>query len=115
MGQQCRTAFIESDGQRLIRLHLLNDGRSDDNGFFFYIDLIVIERDLCLECFDIDGLIRIGQRCGGWGRMFSALRIIPRPIRNWLYVRVARNRYRLFGKGDICALPDPALRARLIG
>ena len=27
----------------------------------------------------------------------------------------ARNRYALFGKGDMCAIPDPAFRARLIG
>lgn len=35
------------------------------------------------------------------------------PKREWLYRRIARNRY-LFGKTDICAAPDPRLRARLL-
>ena len=63
---------------------------------------------------DFDALIRVGQRSGGWGRVFLALRLLPRPLRDWLYARVARNRYRMFGRGDMCALPDPAFRARLL-
>jgi predicted DCC family thiol-disulfide oxidoreductase YuxK len=42
------------------------------------------------------------------------LRLLPRPAQDWLYRRLARNRYRLFGRTDICALPDPELRARLM-
>lgn len=30
--------------------------------------------------------------------------ILPAPIRNWCYDRVARNRYRVFGKHDACIL-----------
>ena len=63
---------------------------------------------------DFDALIRVGQRSGGLGRVFMALRLLPRPVRDWLYARVARNRYRMFGRGDMCALPDPAFRARLL-
>ncbi len=64
---------------------------------------------------DFDAVIRVGERSGGWGRLLSVLRLIPPRPRGWLYARVARNRYAMFGRGDICALPDPALRARLIG
>jgi predicted DCC family thiol-disulfide oxidoreductase YuxK len=63
---------------------------------------------------DFDALIRVGQRSGGLGHLFAVLRMIPRPIRNWLYARVARNRYALFGRGDMCAVPDPKVRARLL-
>lgn len=63
---------------------------------------------------DFDALIRVGQRSGGWGRLFAALKLLPRPARDWLYQRVARNRYAMFGRGDMCALPDLALRARLL-
>ncbi len=63
---------------------------------------------------DFDALIRVGQRSGGWGRLSLVLRVIPRPIRDWLYARIARNRYALFGRGDMCALPDPDFRARLL-
>lgn len=63
---------------------------------------------------DFDALIRVGSRSGGVGHVFVALKILPRPVRDWLYQRVARNRYAMFGRGDMCALPDPAFRARLL-
>ncbi len=63
---------------------------------------------------DFDALIRVGRRSGGWGRLCFVLRVIPRPVRDWLYARIARNRYALFGRGDMCALPDPNFRARLL-
>lgn len=63
---------------------------------------------------DFDAVIRLGERAGGVGRLCSVLRVLPRPVRNWLYARVARNRYAMFGRGDMCALPDPAFRARLL-
>jgi predicted DCC family thiol-disulfide oxidoreductase YuxK len=30
--------------------------------------------------------------------------IIPKPIRNWFYDRIARNRYKVFGKHDTCLM-----------
>lgn len=63
---------------------------------------------------DFDAVIRLGERAGGWGRVCLLLRLVPRPLRDWLYARVARNRYAIFGRGDMCALPDPAFRARLM-
>ena len=63
---------------------------------------------------DFDAMAEVGLRCGGWGRLLGLLRLIPKPLRDWLYARVARNRYAVFGRGDICAIPDPAFKARLI-
>ncbi len=62
----------------------------------------------------LDAVIRAGRRVGGPGSLLQPLRLLPRPLQDWLYRRIARNRYRLFGRADICAIPDPALRARLI-
>jgi len=39
----------------------------------------------------------------------------PRPLRDWLYDRVARNRYRLFGRYDACVVPGPEWRERMLG
>lgn len=64
---------------------------------------------------DFDAMAEVGLRSGGWGRLLGLLRLIPKPLRDWLYARVARNRYAVFGRGDMCAIPDPAFRARLIG
>jgi predicted DCC family thiol-disulfide oxidoreductase YuxK len=55
-----------------------------------------------------DGVIAILRALPGWS-WCGALRWMPRPIRDWVYDRVARNRYRIFGRYDVCALPNPAL------
>ncbi|MCR9089584.1 MAG: DCC1-like thiol-disulfide oxidoreductase family protein [Rhodobacteraceae bacterium] len=62
----------------------------------------------------MEAIVRIGERLGGTGRIASAMRVLPRSAREWIYRRVARNRYR-FGRSDMCALPDPELQRRLIG
>ncbi|MCU0826756.1 MAG: thiol-disulfide oxidoreductase DCC family protein [Tabrizicola sp.] len=49
---------------------------------------------------------------GGPWRAVVLLRLVPRPIRDWLYDRIARNRYRLFGRLDSCPLPPAGLRER---
>ena len=37
--------------------------------------------------------------------MLRVLRHVPRPVRDWVYSFVARNRYRWFGKRATCKLP----------
>jgi predicted DCC family thiol-disulfide oxidoreductase YuxK len=39
---------------------------------------------------------------------------IPARLRNWLYDRIALNRYGLFGKYDVCSLPTPDHQARYL-
>ncbi|WP_150522845.1 thiol-disulfide oxidoreductase DCC family protein [Roseibium sediminis] len=63
---------------------------------------------------DMEAIIHAGKRLGGLGNLVLALKVLPRPLRDWLYRKVARNRYRLFGKGDMCAIPDPDFQKRLI-
>lgn len=63
-----------------------------------------------------DGVIALGRRLGGWPRAGAALlAALPRPLRDALYRVLARHRYALMGRADLCALPDPDLRRRLIG
>jgi predicted DCC family thiol-disulfide oxidoreductase YuxK len=40
--------------------------------------------------------------------------VIPRPIRDFFYDRVASSRYRIFGRVDACMLPPPEVRARFL-
>jgi predicted DCC family thiol-disulfide oxidoreductase YuxK len=62
----------------------------------------------------LDAYIRVGNRLGGIWRVLSVLRVIPRPLQYILYRFIARNRYRFFGKADLCTLPDPQVQKRLI-
>ena len=52
-----------------------------------------------------DGSIHVISALGGPWRMFSAARIIPRRWRDALYRTLARNRYRWFGRRNVCYLP----------
>lgn len=47
-------------------------------------------------------------------RWTSVARKLPRALRNWLYDRIARNRYRMFGRRERCWAGDPALAARIV-
>jgi predicted DCC family thiol-disulfide oxidoreductase YuxK len=62
----------------------------------------------------LDAIVRAGARMGGWGRFVSPFGLLPRAVQDWLYRRMARNRYALFGRTDMCAVPDPRLRKRLM-
>ena len=40
--------------------------------------------------------------------------VVPRPLRDWAYARIARNRYRWFGRRDSCMVPIPELQQRFL-
>lgn len=46
--------------------------------------------------------------------LLGAFWIVPRPVRDWLYRLIARNRYRWFGRRDTCMMPTPELQARFL-
>lgn len=51
-----------------------------------------------------DAVLRIARELPYWG-WTSVFLLIPRPLRDAVYDVVARNRYRLFGRRDVCMLP----------
>ena len=50
---------------------------------------------------------------GVWS-VASVVKVVPRPVRNWLYDFVARHRYQVFGKSESCMLPDPKQRHKFL-
>lgn len=52
-----------------------------------------------------DAFLKIVYKLGFPWRILYVFNVIPRSIRNWLYDRIALNRYTLFGKFDSCMLP----------
>lgn len=59
------------------------------------------------------GLFAIASS-GGIYRAASALRIVPRFIRDGAYDAIARTRYRIFGRFDACPIPTPETRAKFL-
>ena len=49
-----------------------------------------------------------------WRIVAGLLWLIPRPLRDFGYMLVAANRYRLFGKKETCRVPTPGERARFL-
>ena len=51
----------------------------------------------------------------GWPyKVLTVLLLVPRPIRDWGYDLIARNRYRLLGKREACMMPTAEIRARFL-
>jgi len=61
-----------------------------------------------------DAVLRIFKHLDGMWFILYYLIYIPRPIRNFVYDLVANNRYRWFGKKDVCMLPTPELKKRFL-
>ena len=60
-----------------------------------------------------DGLIELARVFGGAWKLLTLARFIPKPLRDFVYRAIARNRLRLMGKSSACMLPDAALMKRL--
>ncbi|SFK73239.1 thiol-disulfide oxidoreductase DCC family protein [Falsiroseomonas stagni] len=93
------TAVQDRLGQRMARLLGIDAVMPESNA-------VVIDGIAYMKS---DAAIQVLARLPryGWARH---LRHVPRGLRNWVYDRVARNRYRLFGKTETCLVPGPELR-----
>ncbi len=60
-----------------------------------------------------DALVELANALGGGWRVMALARFIPKPLRDWVYDGIAKNRYLLAGKSDSCSLPDPEFLKRL--
>lgn len=62
-----------------------------------------------------DAAVEILARLGvPWSLVAAILRLIPRPLRDFVYSIVAKNRYRVWGKKETCRIPSKEERARFI-
>ncbi len=61
-----------------------------------------------------DAIIGILRALGGFFRMATILKIVPKAMRDRTYRYVAQNRYRWFGKHESCRLPSKEERARIL-
>ncbi|NYT43153.1 thiol-disulfide oxidoreductase DCC family protein [Sphingomonas sp. R-74633] len=74
--------------------------------------MLVIEDEQARR--DSDAVLAIAGGLGWPWRALGVLRVIPQAWRDALYRRVARNRYRLFGKRETCWVPSAEQRARIL-
>lgn len=60
------------------------------------------------------GTLRMLEGLGRPWSWLAVLGVIPERWRDRAYDLVARNRYRLFGRGDTCLVPTPEVRSRFL-
>ena len=61
-----------------------------------------------------DAVIQIAKHLSGWPKLFRLLKFIPKPMRDFAYDLIAKNRYALFGKMEKCRIPDASMRHRFL-
>ena len=61
-----------------------------------------------------EGSIRVFERLGFPWSVMAIGRVLPLPVRDWLYEIVARNRLRWFGTRATCYLPDQSEADRFL-
>ena len=92
-------------GEALFRKHGLRTDSYDTS-------LTLVDNEAFTQ---LDGFIAVMAELGWPWRAAKALLVLPRPLRDRIYDRVAKNRYALFGRKDSCEIPSAELRQRLIG
>jgi predicted DCC family thiol-disulfide oxidoreductase YuxK len=61
-----------------------------------------------------DAALAIVAGLGGAWKLVQVFRVVPRPIRDWVYDVIARNRFRWFGRRAECRIPTPEERERFL-
>lgn len=73
---------------------------------------VVIENDRAL--LRSDAAIAIARKLRFPFPALTALRVVPKPLRDAAYTAVARRRYQIFGRSDLCFMPSPVDRKRFL-
>ena len=61
-----------------------------------------------------DAALRVAQHLSGGWSLFRVLLVIPKPVRDWGYTVIARNRYRWFGRRETCMVPSRDILDRFL-
>jgi len=105
-GRRFRLASVQSIEGQAILAHF---GYPTD----YYDTMLVVRGGACFEKSDAFFVV-MGELGFPW-KAALVFKALPKRLRNWLYDRIAHNRYRIFGKYDVCLLPTPDHAGRYLG
>ena len=98
-------ASLQSEaGQELLNKFNLNTKDFDS--------IIYVENDKYFE--QSTAVLRIVKSFPGLWKLLFVFIIVPPFIRNFLYNIIANNRYKWFGKKDLCRVPTPELKEKFL-
>jgi predicted DCC family thiol-disulfide oxidoreductase YuxK len=58
--------------------------------------------------------LKMLREVGSIWKVFYVFIILPRPVRDFIYDLIAKSRYKIFGKRDVCMVPTPELKERFL-
>lgn len=61
-----------------------------------------------------DAALKIASQLGFPLALWTVFRVLPRALRDGVYDRIAKNRYRWFGKTEQCRIPTPELKSKFL-
>lgn len=61
-----------------------------------------------------DAALRLTKHLNGLWKLAGVLQIVPTFIRNLVYDWIANNRYRWYGKKEVCWIPEPKWKDRFL-
>jgi predicted DCC family thiol-disulfide oxidoreductase YuxK len=102
--KQFRFASIQSEAAQLL-IRKFQIPAETDSVILIKSNQVYFESDAALK---IAGMLHFPWKTG------VIFRIIPKKIRDNIYRWIAKNRYRWFGKRDICRIPDPSEKESFI-
>lgn len=77
----------------------------------FETNLVITDGRIYLK---LDAAAAAMRALGSIWRILALVRFLPRRLKDFVYHRIARNRYRIFGRTKTCMIPTPPLRARFV-
>ena len=67
------------------------------------------------KCFTkSDAVLEISRNLNGFWKLFYAFIVIPKFIRNFFYDIIAKNRYKWFGKKEVCMIPSEEIKSKFL-
>lgn len=73
---------------------------------------VLIEDSHCY--FNSSAALRVCRNLKGAWKLLYILLIVPKPLRDFFYRLIAKNRYKWFGTKETCTLPSPEERKRFL-
>lgn len=97
-------ALLQSDiGRELLNKY---DAPEDIDSF------VLIDDNKCY--FKSSAALRVCKNLKGAWKIPCVLLVVPKPIRDFFYGIIAKNRYKWFGKNESCMLPSSEERKRFL-
>ena len=100
---------INRDKNSYFKFSTLQDSYDDKKKY----QTIILEKNGAISEKSTAFLEIVRKLNGLWPYLYLFI-LTPKPVRNFIYSIIAKNRYHWFGKRDVCMIPTPELKNRFI-